>query len=137
MTALYVDSSALCKLVAREAESEAMHAVWTSRTHDLVSSDLARTEVLRQAGRCSPPRLARAREVLDGLVLVPLLTKLAAAAGTLPPSGLRSLDALHLATALELGDDLEAFVTYDARQAEGARGLGLAVLSPGAGHQGP
>lgn len=131
MSALYVDSSALCKLVAQEAESVAMHEIWTTRGNDLASSDLARTEVLRQASRCQPPRLQRAREVLDGLVLIPLLTKLTETAGTLSPPGLRSLDALHLATALELGDDLEAIVTYDTRQAESARHLGLSVVSPG------
>lgn len=130
MSACYVDSSALCKLVAPEPETEAMHRLWTSHKSDLVSSDLARTEVLRQAGRCDPPRLEQARAVLDGLVLVPILTRIAQAAGTLGPPHLRSLDALHLATALELGDDLEAYVTYDERQADAARRLGLVVVAP-------
>lgn len=130
MSALYVDSSALCKLVAQEEHTAAMHRLWTSHEGDLVSSDLARTEVMRQAGRCDPPRTTQARAVLDALILVPLLTRIAQVAGTLGPPSLRSLDALHLMTALELGDDLEALVTYDDRQAQAAQHLGLPVLTP-------
>lgn len=130
MSALYLDSSALCKLVAEEPETAALHALWVSHDGDLVSSDLARTEVLRQSGRLDPPRLAQARLVLDGLLLVPILTRLAEAAGTIGPPHLRSLDALHLATALELGDDLHGMVTYDSRQAQAARALGLTVIMP-------
>lgn len=130
MSALYVDSSALCKLVAQEDHTAAMHRLWTTHEGDLVSSDLARTEVMRQAGRCDPPRSTEARAVLDALVLVPLLTRITSGAGTLGPPSLRSLDALHLMTALELGDDLQALVTYDHRQAEAARHLGLPVLTP-------
>lgn len=130
MTALYVDSSALCKLIAEEEHTAAMHRLWTTHDGDLVSSDLARVEVMRQAGRCDPPRATEAKAVLDGLLLVPILTRIAQAAGTLGPSSLRSLDALHLATALELGDDLEGLVTYDDRQAAAARHLGLPVVTP-------
>ena len=85
---------------------------------------------MRQAGRCDPPRTTQARAVLDALLLVPLLTRITQGTGTLGPPSLRSLDALHLMTALELGDDLEALVTYDDRQAQAARHLGLPVLTP-------
>ncbi|NLG20831.1 MAG: type II toxin-antitoxin system VapC family toxin [Actinomycetales bacterium] len=130
MSALYLDSSALCKLVAQEPESPAIHSLVVSHDGDLVASDLARTEVLRMAGRLDPPRRAEARAVLDALVLVPLLTRITDAAGVIGPPELRSLDALHLATALELGDDLAGIVTYDQRQADAARQLGLTVISP-------
>lgn len=130
MSVLYVDSSALCKLVAEEEHTAAMHQLWTTHDGDLVSSELARIEVMRQAGRCVPPRGSEARAVLDALVLVPLLTRITQGAGTLGPPSLRSLDALHLMTALELGDDLVGVVTYDERQAEAARHLGLPVITP-------
>lgn len=130
MSALYLDSSALCKLIAAEVETPALQAVLISHDGDLVSSDLARTEVMRMSGRLDPPRRAEARTVLDALVLVPLLTRIADAAGVLGPPTLRSLDALHLATALELGDDLAGLVTYDGRQADAARELGLTVIRP-------
>nr|WP_281496898.1 type II toxin-antitoxin system VapC family toxin [Ornithinimicrobium sp. F0845] len=125
-----MDSSALCKLVVEEAQTPALHALLVSHDGDLVSSDLARTEVLRMAGRLDPPRRAEARVVLEALVLVPLLTRIAEAAGVIAPPRVRSLDALHLATALELGDDLAGLVTYDERQADAARQLGLTVLGP-------
>lgn len=130
MSALYLDSSALCKLVAPAPQTAALHALLVSYDGDLVASDLARTEVLRMAGRLDPPRRAEARAVLETLVLVPLLTRIADAAGVIGPPQLRSLDALHLATALELGDDLASIVTYDERQADAARQLGLTVIAP-------
>lgn len=131
MTVLYLDSSALAKLVVMEPESPAMLELWGNNHGDLVSSDLARTELRRLAGRCDPPRQDQAGAVLDGLVLVPLLRRITEAAGRLGPPYARSLDAMHLATALDLGDDVEAIVTYDHRQAEAARHLGLPVLAPG------
>ena len=130
MSALYLDSSALCKLVAPEPQTAALHALLVSHDGDLVASDLARTELLRMSGGLDPPRRAEARAVLETLILVPLLTRIADAAGVLGPPQLRSLDALHLATALELGDDLAGLVTYDERQADAARQLGLTVVTP-------
>lgn len=131
MSALYVGTSALGKLVTPEAESTAMHEFWSSYDGELVSSDLARTELRRHAGRCEPSRQDQAGRVLAALTLIPLLPRITEAAGRLGPPHLRSLDALHLATALELGDDLEAVVTYDRRQADAARQLGLRVVTPG------
>ena len=74
--------------------------------------------------------MLRAREVLDSLTLLQLSTATFERAATLDPLSLRSLDAVHVASALELGDDLDAFVTYDDRQAEALAVLGIPVEQP-------
>lgn len=138
MTAHYLDSSALCKVISPESESAALRTFVREWSGDLASSDLARTEVLRHTRRWNPASLPHARALLDSLVLIPILTQITERAGLLEPGHMRSLDALHLATALELGDDLAAVVTYDLRQADAAREAGLTVLAPGSEpHQGP
>lgn len=130
--AVYLDASAMVKLLWQEAESDALLAWLEGCTDRLLSSDLVRTELLRTATRIDPLHVPHARELLDGLYLEPVTTTLTEAAGVLLPGHpLRSLDALHIATALVSGDDLEAFVTYDERQADAARRVGLRVLSPG------
>ncbi len=83
---------------------------------------------IRRAGLEAPQQLA---ELMPGIVLLELTADIIAGAARLGLPPLRSLDAIHIASALELGSDLAAFVTYDARQADAARGLGLAVESPG------
>ena len=82
--------------------------------------------------RRAPARLAHVTRLLDDLVIVALEPDVAAAAATIGPPTLRTLDAIHLASAAALGSDLEALVTYDRRLAEAARGLGMPVASPGA-----
>jgi len=74
--------------------------------------------------------MVQARTVLDSLILMTLSTAVCERAAMLEPGLLRSLDALHLAAALELGDELEAVVTYDQRMGEGARALGISVVAP-------
>jgi predicted nucleic acid-binding protein len=76
---------------------------------------------------------AQARAVLASLDLISLDDHLLEVAATLDPSILRTLDAIHLATALSLGDSLDKVITYDKRMAEAAQYLGLAVVSPQAG----
>jgi uncharacterized protein len=68
--------------------------------------------------------------VLAGIELIELDDPIARAAGEMHPASLRSLDAIHLASALALGDELAAFVTYDARLADAARSAGLPVIAP-------
>lgn len=130
--AYYVDTSAVLKLVVKERETTALLA-W-SRQHEghLVASDLTRTELLRATRRTAPDRLAQARVVLETLTLLSLPTDLFQRAATLDPDLLRTLDALHLAAALALGDDLDGLVTYDERLASAAAANGVPVLSPGA-----
>lgn len=136
--AVYLDASAVVKLLWQEPESEALREWLIDRSDRLLSSDLLRTELLRTALRINPAHVPRVREILDGLHLEPLSPVLTESAGTLLPGHpLDSLDALHVATALQSGDDLEAFVTYDDRQADAARQVGLRVVTPGPQPQGP
>lgn len=132
--AVYLDTSALAKLVVAEEESAALSR-WLSEQAAsggaLVSCDIARTELLRLTRRYAPDRVTRARDVLDAMTLTALTTTLFEAAGRLDPPDLRSLDALHLAAALDLGDDLDVMVCYDHRLAEAARGQGIRVVAPG------
>lgn len=130
--AFYVDTSALVKLVVVEAETRALHAWATRPGLVLVSSDLARTELMRAVRRVAPDLAVAAREVLDALTLLRVGTPVFDAAARLGPDTLRTLDAVHLAAALALGDDLEAVVTYDDRLAEACRLNGVVVLAPGA-----
>lgn len=128
--ALYFDTSALVKLVVAEPETTALRDTVRVSTAEPVSSDLTRTEFLRTVSRGAPDRLVSAREVLEALTLVTVTTEVFEAAGRLEPRALRTLDALHLASALSLGDDLEGVVTYDHRLADACRANGVAVLAP-------
>ena len=129
----YLDTSALVKLVVAEAETDALGEWLRERDRGPVSSDLARTELLRTVRRVAPDRAVRARAVLDTVVLLKVSTATFEAAGRLEPDALRSLDAVHVACALELGDDLEGIVAYDRRLAEAAEANGIRALAPGRG----
>lgn len=94
------------------------------------SSQVARVEVLRAVGRAAPEQLVRARRALGDIVLIDLHAEIQEAAARLPPPGLRSLDAIHIATAQSLGDALGPLITYDARMVEAARAAGLTVEGP-------
>jgi predicted nucleic acid-binding protein len=124
----YLDASALVKLVVEERESRPLER-WLGRRDHVVSCGLARTEVARAVHPSGAPALRRARRLLDQIDLIQLDDELLDLAGELDPP-LRSLDAIHLAAAMELGDQLHALVTYDARMAAGARALGLPVSAP-------
>lgn len=129
MALLYLDASAGVKLVMHEAESVALHR-YVDAQDAWTSSALFRPEVLRAARRGDEARLEAARELLRGIVLVAIDEGVLLAASELDPPSVRTLDAIHLATALRLADELEAIVTYDRRMIEGARALGLPVASP-------
>jgi hypothetical protein len=126
----YLDTSAAVKLVIAERGSTALRRWLASRGEQMISSDLLRTELLRATRRGAPERMVQARAVLDALILVTLSTTVCERAALLEPDLLRSLDALHLAAALEIGDELEAIVTYDQRLAESAEALGISVVAP-------
>ncbi len=126
----YLDTSAAAKLVVAEIGSKAMHRWAVSHADDVVASDLVRTELLRATVRSAPEHMTRARAVLDSITLIHLTTDICERAGQLEPVGLRSLDALHLASALSLGDALDAVVTYDERLAEASKRYGITVLAP-------
>ncbi|HEY4376271.1 MAG TPA: type II toxin-antitoxin system VapC family toxin [Acidimicrobiales bacterium] len=126
----YLETSAAVKLVVVERGSKALRT-WLDQVADaLVSSDLTRTELLRVTRRAAPGQMRQARAVLESLILIEPSTALFERAGDLEPGLLRSLDALHLAAALELGDELDGIVTYDDRLADAARAHGLVVIAP-------
>lgn len=127
--ATYVDSSAIVKLAVKEAESAPLRRYLRAR-RTLVSSALARTEVARALLPFGAAAVDRGAEVLQGFDVVRMNDRILRAAGMLRPSELRSLDAIHLATAQQLGHDLACLCTYDDRMAEAARNLGWRVVAP-------
>ena len=126
----YFDTSALAKLVIEEPETEALRAWLAEQPRQPVACDLVRTELMRAVRRVAPDRITRVRQVLDGLTLTEVTSAIFEAAGRLDPVVLRSFDAIHLAAALDLGDELEGLVTDDTRLAESAEVLGVAALAP-------
>lgn len=129
MTATYLDSSAIVKLAVREPESSALHR-YLQRRRPLVTSTLARTEVVRALLPAGDEAIAAGRWALTLLDLVRVNKWVLDQAAKLLPVHVRSLDAIHLATAGELGQDLGVVVTYDSRMAEAAEQLGYRVTAP-------
>ncbi len=124
----YLDTSAFLKLVALEDESPRLRA-WFSSHEGIWSSQLLHTEAMRSAARLGIDAEV-VEDALEAVSLVlPSVTTYATAA-RLQPWTLRSLDALHLATAMEIGDDLEGIVVYDERLSEAARAASLVVVAP-------
>jgi len=131
VSAVYLDASALVKLVVREPESVALMEFL--REHpDRVSSALALAEVPRalRRARFGAAERRRAREVLARVALVDIDRRALAAAAAIEPPTVRTLDAIHLATALALHEDLAALVTYDRRLAVAAERADLPVQAP-------
>jgi predicted nucleic acid-binding protein len=127
--ATYLDSSAIVKLVVAEPESAALRR-YLRRRQILVSSALARAEVARALLPLGERAVRRGREALNGLELIRVSDRILAAAGALLPADLRTLDAIHLATALELGADLARLVTYDERLRGAAHAVGCPLAAP-------
>jgi predicted nucleic acid-binding protein len=131
----YLDASALVKLVREEAESAALGRFLADA--DVVSSELVLTEVPRAAHRAASDDpglpldalLSAAGDVLDTLALLPVDRALLLAAGALAEPTLRALDAIHVAAAIAVMP-IDAFVTYDRRQAAAARLAGLRTVAP-------
>jgi predicted nucleic acid-binding protein len=121
------------KLVSAEAETTALLSFLLRAGGDRVSSALARVEVVRAVRRAGlgDEAQARATRVLERIALVRLDELVLARAASLDPATLRSLDAIHLATALTLGGDLQVLVTYDRQLTAAAGHAGLPVASPG------
>jgi len=129
MAATYLDSSAIVKLAVREAESVALRR-YLRRRRPLVTSSLARAEALRALLPAGENAVAAGRKVLTRLDLVRINNRVLDEAATLLPVGVRTLDAIHLATAGQLGPDLGMLVTYDDRMAEAAKRIGHRVVAP-------
>ena len=127
----YVDSSAILKLVVSEPETSALEADLLNRD-GLVASRLAVLECRRAARRASHARvLQRVDEVLEAIYLLEVTPAILDDAAVADPALLRSLDAIHLVTALSVGDAALEMITYDARLADAARASGLNVVQPG------
>jgi predicted nucleic acid-binding protein len=129
---LYLDSSAILKLAVPEPESRALFKMlgdWPIR----VSSELARTEVARALRRvgATAPQFRRGQKALERIGLMPVDRRILSDAAGLKAVSLRSLDAIHLATALSLGSAIAALVTYDGRLSAAAIAARLPVWSPG------
>lgn len=125
----YVDSSALVKLVVREPESNALRR-YLRRRRPLVASALARAEVSRAVLPLGEAALRQTREVLSRIELVRVNHRVLTIAGTLGPPGLRTMDAIHPATASLFGDGLARMVCYDDRMVRAAQDLGWSVDTP-------
>ena len=127
---VYLDASAIVKLVVAEPESAALRRELAGDP-EWVSSALARVEVLRALRRtgAAADAVRYAEELIDRIALIALEEPILEAAAAAEPVGLRSLDSLHLATALSLAG-LDAFCAYDRRLLAAAAAAGLSVLSP-------
>ena len=129
---IYLDTSALVKLVAIEPESAALGTYLRTRTDEgWLTAALTRTELIRAVSRTRDRRaVEHARAILSSLAVVALTDRLLDSAATLAPPSLRTLDAIHLAAAMTAGPRLDAVVTYDDRMATAVRDAGLILAQP-------
>lgn len=131
---IYLDSSALLKLLFEEDESEALEQ-WLVSGDGLpkVSSQLSTVELIRACRRIDETVVPNARQLLAGIDLVPITAAIIERASTVSNPVVRSLDAIHLASAMSLGTELSGFVVYDLRLQSAAEAERLQVVAPGAG----
>jgi len=126
---IYLDSSALVKLLVVEPETTALQSYLRLHDSTRVTCELARVEVVRAVGQAGSQVEAEASRLLSGLHLMRLSRDLLEHAARLGPRLLRSLDAIHLAAALRV-PDLDTVITYDSRMFDAAKGLGLTSTAP-------
>jgi predicted nucleic acid-binding protein len=128
---IYLDTSALVKLVFEEDESAAL-AEWVAERVEVpkISSEVSIVELLRTCRRIDEAAVATASLLFGGIDLLAVDRSVIDQAATVPPNELRSLDAIHLASALSVKVHLTAFVAYDSRLCSAALQAGLTVESP-------
>jgi predicted nucleic acid-binding protein len=127
----YADTSAVIKLLVEESHSTAFAMFYDSHSNaEWVSSTLLRIELARAVARAKPLLVPAARDLLLAFSYIGIDDEIVEAAMNEPDRSLRSLDAIHLATARLLGPDLDAVVTYDDRLAAAAADAGLTVSAP-------
>jgi uncharacterized protein len=126
---VYFDSSALVKLVVPEPESAALRWYF-DQTERATASTLARVEILRSVRPHGTNAVLEARALFPQIMWLTMDDQILDAAAMLDPESLRSLDAIHLATAQSVGSDLAAVATYDARMTAACRLAGLTVHAP-------
>jgi predicted nucleic acid-binding protein len=128
---IYLDTSALARLIVRETETAALGQWLHQRTAQLwVTSIIGRVELLRVARRFASA-MNGARLLLAGLDTIPLVDHVADLAQAAGSVTLRTLDAIHLASALSVRDELTAFCCYDHRLLDAAKEAGLPIHTPG------
>jgi predicted nucleic acid-binding protein len=126
VSVLYLDASAITKLIIVEGESEALREAVLGGT--LISSRVAVVEVGKAVARADPT--VDPQPIMGRLAFVEFDADLAQIAARTGSAALRALDAIHVASALRVGGVIDGFVTYDDRQADAARSAGLKVLAP-------
>ena len=131
MALYYLDTSAAFKLLAAEEHADAFLAFYREHRGDnWISSDLLRIEVSRAVARSWPALIPDAQRLLDAFEYVQIDEDVVRSAIVEPDRLLRSLDAIHLATARLLGPELTALLTYEDRLAKAAADAGIPVLAP-------
>lgn len=129
---VYLDASAITKLVIHEPESTALRRTLSEARPRAATSVVSEIETRRALHRTGPTakQAEHLERTLQALHMIELSRAIRERAGALQPVELRSLDAAHLASALSLGDELDSFVCYDARLGAAATACGLSVLTP-------
>lgn len=128
--AFVVDSSALVKLIVSEQHSKTLGSWVDSCKQDLFISELARTEVSRAISRVDPNLNKQLNTIINRFGVIRVSTQVLTIAETLSPRSLRTLDAIHLASCIILGDALTGFITYDNAQASAALINRIEVFTP-------
>ena len=132
MSLYYADTSAVIKLLVEETHSKAFAAFYDGHAEaEWVSSALLRIELARAVARAMPVLLPEARDLLTAFSYIAIDDEIVDGAMSEPDRGLRSLDAIHLATARLLAPELDVLVTYDDRLIRAATDAGLAAVAPG------
>jgi predicted nucleic acid-binding protein len=128
--AYVLDSSALVKLIVNEQHSKNLISWVDGCKQDLFISELARTEVSRAIARVDPNLIKQFNAIVTRFGVIRVSTQVLTIAAVLSPTTLRTLDAIHLASCVILGDDLTGFVTYDNAQASAATHNKIEVITP-------
>jgi uncharacterized protein len=126
----YLDASALFKLCCPERESAALDDWLDEHPGAWITSALSQVELTRAVARTHSSALGRVPIVLARCDQLEIDGRVGADASVVAPPELRSLDAIHLATALQMSADLETLITYDIRLADAAKANGLRVAAP-------
>jgi len=127
----YADTSAVVKLLVEETDSKAFAAFYDAHNDaEWVSSALLRIELTRAVARAMPALLPDAQDLLLAFSCIAIDQDIVEGAVNEPDRALRSLDAIHLATARILAPELDALVTYDDRLLRAATDAGLVTISP-------